>query len=79
MSNYDFLIREFKKNGGRITVQRRNLIKLILDNPSSTCKELYYLAREKDASVSRATVYRIVHNLEEMGYVQKKSVELVLK
>ncbi len=66
----DEILLTFRKNGGRITAQRRALVSLILENPDCSCKELYYIAKAKDSCVGRATVYRTVHSLEEFGVRQ---------
>ena len=71
------ILNAFKKNGGRITEQRKSLLYMILKNPGCTCKELYYLAKEKKSEVGRATVYRTVKTLEDMGYISKRVVDIV--
>ena len=68
------ILEEYRKRGMRITDQRKMIVSLILQNPSSTCKEFYYLAHEKDSTVSLATVYRTIHSLEELGYLQRKNI-----
>ncbi|MCR5495698.1 MAG: transcriptional repressor [Treponema sp.] len=71
---YNEIILAFKNKGCRITEQRKNLLTIILKNPGCSCKELYYMAKQADGEIGRATVYRTVHSLEELGFVQKKSV-----
>lgn len=66
----------FKKNGGRITEQRKNLIRLILANPTCTCKELLYLAKLFDSGIGKATVYRTIKSLEYMGFVSRCTISL---
>lgn len=69
---YNQILKSFKKNGGRFTKQRENILKAVLENPGCTCKELYYLTRSRSKEkVSRATVYRTVRELENMGFIQK--------
>lgn len=68
------VIQAFKNNGGRVTEQRKKLLKLILENPGCSCKELFYIAKEQDSNIGRATVYRTVRFLEEFGFVQRKNV-----
>lgn len=53
--------------GGRMTPQRRTLLRVILENPCSTCKELFYLSRKIDSSIGRATVYRTIKMLDDCG------------
>ncbi len=71
------ILGEFKRNGGRITKQRKNLLDVILTNPDSTCKEIYYFARQKNSCIGMATVYRTVKKLENMGYISKHNVAIL--
>ena len=71
------IINELKRNGGRITRQRKQLLNVIFTNPGSTCKEIYYFARQKNNRVGMATVYRTVKTLEDMGYISKHAVAIV--
>ncbi len=71
---YNEILLAFKNKGCRITEQRKNLLGIILNNPGCSCKELYYMAKKSDGEVGRATVYRTVHSLEELGYVRSKSI-----
>ena len=68
------VIRQLKGNGYRITEQRRLLIQLILENEYSSCKEIYFAAREENHNVGLATVYRMVQLLEDMGLIHKQMV-----
>ncbi len=68
---YNLILQIFRENGCRITEQRKNLLEIILENPGSSFKELYYLAKSSDKEIGRATVYRTVHYLEEFGLMQK--------
>ncbi len=70
------IITAFRKQGGRVTGQRKALIELILANPGCTCKELYYLARSSAGGIGRATVYRTVHSLEELGFLNKRVLSI---
>lgn len=60
------VIRQLKDNGYRITAQRRMLLEIILENQYSSCKEIYFAAKERDRKVGMATVYRMVQILEDM-------------
>lgn len=68
------VIRELKDNGYRITAQRRMLLGLILENEYSSCKEIYFAAKEKDHKVGIATVYRMIQLLEDMEFIRKEMV-----
>ena len=68
-----FIISELKKNGCRITSQRKLLIDVILQDECSCCKEIYYKALQKDSSIGPATVYRMVNTLENIGAISRKN------
>ena len=74
---FDEILASFKERGMRITNQRRQLLSLILQNPDISPKEIFYLAHKRDNSIGRATVYRMVHSLQELGYVRPQSVTIV--
>ncbi len=65
------IIRQLKKDGYRITSQRKLLVEVILSNEHSSCKEVYFAARELDDKVGIATVYRTVQLLEDMDFIKK--------
>lgn len=71
---FNQIVGAFKMKGCRITEQRKQLVDIILKNPGCSCKELYYLARRNDGEIGRATVYRTVHFLEDLGLVKKDNV-----
>jgi Fe2+ or Zn2+ uptake regulation protein len=73
------VLQAFKQNGGRITEQRKNLISLILSHPGLSSKELCYLAHSADISIGRATVYRTVQNLQDLGFIKLQSVIIQTK
>lgn len=68
------IIRQLKENGYRITVQRRMLLQIILENEYSSCKEIYFAAKERDRKVGIATVYRMIQLLEDMEVIHKEMV-----
>lgn len=45
-----------------------------MENRCSSCKEIYYQASKKDASVGLATVYRLVNALEKIGVLRRQIV-----
>lgn len=69
-----FIMDELRKKGFRITSQRKTLIDVILKNECSCNKEIYYLALQRDSSVSMATVYRMVKTLEELGAIDRRNM-----
>lgn len=70
----EYVIQVLKKNGCRITAQRRILIDIILENECCCCKEMYYKALKQDPSIGMATVYRMVKTLEEIGLIHRKNM-----
>lgn len=70
----EIIIDKLKKNGCRITKQRRLILDIILNMQLSSCKEIYSEALKKDPSVGIATVYRLINNLEEIGAINRKNL-----
>jgi Fur family ferric uptake transcriptional regulator len=66
------LVEEFSAKGLRVTAQRRALLEII---QSSTIHldavTLLKLARERDTSIDRATVYRTLELLKKLGLVDE--------
>lgn len=48
------VITQLKENGHRITAQRKLLLEIILENEYSSCKEIYFAAKEKDQKMGMA-------------------------
>lgn len=67
----DYVIACLKKQGFRITRQRKLLIDIILNESCSCCKEIYVLAAKKDPQIGIATVYRTVDALERIGALRR--------
>lgn len=68
------VLEELKKRNCRITAQRKLIIDIILENKCSCCKEIYYQAIKKDATIGIATVYRVLALLEEIGAIDRKNM-----
>lgn len=62
-----------KKQGFRITKQRKIIIDTILNEECSCCKEVYILASKKDSGIGMATVYRTVDALERVGTLKRRT------
>lgn len=73
----EIILDQLRKKGFRITEQRRLLIDIILEDECSSCKEIYYKAIKKDASVGIATIYRMVKTLEDLGVINRKNIYLI--
>lgn len=64
-----------KKNGYRLTEQRKLVVDVIANEEYSCCKEVYFLAHKRDASIGIATVYRMINTLEEIGAISRKNIQ----
>ena len=73
----EVILEQLRKSGYRITEQRKLLIDTILEDECSSCKEIYYRAVKKDATVGIATVYRMVKTLEDLGVINRKNLYLI--
>ena len=76
---FNEILAAFRKNGMRVTNQRKQLLAIILQNPDLSPKEILYIAHKKDNSIGRATVYRMVRSLQELGYVRRHYIRVVPK
>ncbi|MDD7388708.1 MAG: transcriptional repressor [Lachnospiraceae bacterium] len=56
-----------RKNGFRITKQRKLILDIVFTHECTCCKEIYYEAKAKDASIGIATVYRMINTLTDLG------------
>ena len=72
MSRQEFVLQELKKNGKRITGQRKIILEIILQQDWENCKDIYYEALKRDNSIGIATVYRMLDTLEEIGILEKR-------
>ena len=76
---FNEILAAFKEKGMRVTNQRKQLLAIILQNPDVSPKEILYIAHKKDNSIGRATVYRMVRSLQELGYVRQQYVKIIPK
>lgn len=70
----EMIIERLKAEGCRITKQRKILLDIILEEECSCCKEIYYQALKRDASIGTATVYRMINTLEKIGAISRKNM-----
>ncbi len=68
----EHIIEELQRRGKRITQQRLLMLDVILDGDWSSCKEIYYEVSKRDPAVGKATVYRMVGVLEEIGVLNRR-------
>ncbi len=71
MQQKERIIGELKKRGKRMTDQRKVMLDVILEGRWSSCKEIYYEASKRDPGIGKATVYRMVAVLEEIGVLNR--------
>ena len=67
MQQREQIISELKRRGKRMTDQR----KIMLDVRWSSCKEIDYEASKRDPGIGKATVYRMIAVLEEIGVLNR--------
>ena len=68
------IIQRLRKVGCRITKQRLILLNIILEGDCSCSKEIYYRAIKEDKSIGKATVYRMIIVLEEIGAIKRSNM-----
>ncbi|MBC6720742.1 transcriptional repressor [Treponema sp. Marseille-Q4130] len=71
------ILASFREHGMRVTSQRKRLVSIILQNPDLSPKEIFYIAQKKDSSIGRATVYRLIRLLQELGYIGRHYIKIV--
>lgn len=69
-----YILDELKKQGFRITSQRKVIIDVIVNNECTCCKEIYYQAAQIDRKIGMATVYRMIRALEEIGVINRRNI-----
>lgn len=68
------IIDRLRKEGCRITKQRKAILDIILQEECTCCKEIYYLAVKKDPNIGMATIYRMINLLEEIGALKRRDI-----
>ena len=72
LSDQEVVLLELRRQGKRITGQRKVILDIILRQNWENCKDIYYEAIKVDSSIGIATVYRMLDTLEELGVLQKR-------
>ena len=72
MQQREQIISELKRRGKRMTDQRKIMLDVILEGRWSSCKEIYYEASKRDPGIGKATVYRMIAVLEEIGVLNRQ-------
>ncbi|HTZ98530.1 MAG TPA: Fur family transcriptional regulator [Terriglobales bacterium] len=66
------LLKELMNRGVRLTAQRQILVQIIQDSPKHLdAATLLKVARRKDPGINRATVYRTVGLLKQLGLIDE--------
>ena len=68
------VLEKLREAGYRITRQRELLLDVILEEPCTCCKEIYYIAVKQDPKLGIATIYRTLNMLEEVGALKRRPV-----
>ena len=66
----DAILALLRKNGFRISKQRKLILDIVFTHECTCCKEIYYEALAKDSSIGIATVYRMINTLTDLGVFQ---------
>ena len=72
LSTVELVLKELRRQGKRITGQRKIILEIILNQEWENCKDIYYEALKRDPSIGIATVYRMLDTLEETGILEKQ-------
>lgn len=75
MEIYERLRNDLKRRKLRITSQREAVLSVFIDNKGEhlTADEVYEKLSHKNSHISKATIYRSVELLKEMGFLSKIS------
>ena len=68
------IVDRLRREGCRITKQRKIILDIILQEEYSCCKEIYYKAAKQDSSIGIATVYRMINTLEDNGAISRNTM-----
>ena len=72
------ILDKLKDHGCRITKQRILLLEIILKEDCTSCKELYFKAKQNHLDFGLATIYRFVNTLEEIGALKRKNIQTII-
>ena len=68
------IVDRLRREGCRITKQRKIILDIILQEEYSCCKEIYYKAAKQDSSIGIATVYRMINTLEDIVAISRNTM-----
>lgn len=71
------LKKHFKKNGFKLTHQRRNIVEILLEKSSEhlNTEEIYNVVKKRCPEIGLATVYRTLQILDNLGYLNKLNLD----
>lgn len=72
LSDREMILQEFRRQGKRITGQRKVILDIVLRQKWESCKDVYFEAVKIDPTIGLATVYRMIDALEAVGVLQKR-------
>lgn len=67
----ELVIEKIKEKGGRVTIQRLAIIKVLLNLDHPTAEEIYQFMKKEFPTLSFTTVYNTLHSLQEMGILRE--------
>ena len=75
MNRIEQVLQGFHKQGYKVTPQRREILKILIDNKDHpTAEDVYQQLTERMPDVSLATVYNTLNMLKNIGMVNELSV-----
>ena len=70
MKNIEEIVKEFQKQGYKITPQRREIINILVNNDSHPkAEDIYLFLKDRMPDVSLATVYNTLKMLKDLGMI----------
>jgi Fur family peroxide stress response transcriptional regulator len=70
MNDFDSILTQLKENGCRITPQRKEIVRILVNSTQHpTAEDLYQRLQPIMPETSLATVYNTLHRLKELGLV----------
>jgi len=67
----ELVIEKIKEKGGRVTIQRLAIIKVLLRLDHPTAEEIFQFMKKEFPTLSFTTVYNTLHSLHEMGILRE--------
>ena len=68
------IIGRLREKGYRVTKQRKLIIDVVLKGDCTCCKEVYCEVKKKYSTIGKATVYRMINDLELIGILENRRI-----